>query len=398
MDERKLRSVIVRILKENEGDAGFSYDPYEYSGYGGGGGGGGDSSSGPLAKAFLDPFKDLGKAFGAAGKDIINSTKLIVKSLYTFSPEKLNKARGEYNQRKKAIEQEWGPILKKTAGAIEGSDLGLITFALAPNIFFAIQMAKFAKGAPMAVGDYLDKAGLIPSLPDSWKQKIDRSAFSSDRAWEKFRSKNTRSGKSDSGGSGSKSVSDRLKIFFFGQTIESLSHSADDLILEDDNKQASSSEEDYKKQFDALFGDQGEKLRDQIVDLKKGIAVAAVTDAKTQIDNIKNATDENIRKEITQGQKNKEVGEQSKDQEKAIEDFVKTMMSQRDSAIQNVIDSAKKVTLAALADDTKGVPESIRTSPGGEAFRNKMQEIASDVVKELDSLSKASSGSPTPKK
>lgn len=273
MNEQQLRNVIRQVIREQRDMKGVSL-LREY----------GDESGGKLYKAFVAPFVDVAKAAKLTSQDLLNSFKLIFKTLITISPEKLVKARGEYEKTRDSLEKEWAPIMKKVDEAIADSDFGLVSFAVAPNLFFGYQIGKFAMNAPTTVIDYFDQAGWEVPLAD-WLRKTGTGS-------ESGRGGGSRGGgraDSDSGGVGTK-----IRKFFFGESIESddnLITEADDEV-KDKNKPEKLSKSNIGTEINKYFRETGfdkslDELANQIIAAKESHAKQLIAASQEQIDTLK---------------------------------------------------------------------------------------------------------------
>lgn len=227
MNEQQLRHVIRQVIRETA-------DPTLLR------------EENRLYTAFVTPFLDVAKAVKLTSQDVLNTFKLVFKTLTTISPEKLVDAREDYLETRKSLESEWRPILESAKTAIENSDFGIAAFAMAPNLFFGYQLGKFAKNVPGNIVDYFDEAGwnvplkkFLGSTPDEDKiRSMFDDMFSSD-------GDDSRSSTRSSRGKETRGISDRLRIFFFG---ESVFNSSDKLIIEDNSlERGSKSENDEQK-------------------------------------------------------------------------------------------------------------------------------------------------------
>lgn len=247
MNERHLRNVIRQMLFENEigdygaggyGGSGLGYEDINFSPSGGGGSDYGSGPRGTLLKVFWAPFADVAKAARLTAQDILNVLRLTLTTAVRLSPVKLANARKKYEERKSKIDQQWAPILNSSYSAIANSDIGLVTLTFAPQLFFAAAIAKTAYTGPGAIARFFGQSGWLDFdlIPKSWKKSWKKTVESDDE-WEKFvkQTKEKRSSSSESGSSSS--ISDRLKKFFFGESVSELTVSRDaNIILEKNDK------------------------------------------------------------------------------------------------------------------------------------------------------------------
>lgn len=108
---------------------------------------GGIGPSTGLFAAFGKAFGDIFKSLKLTAMDISNEFRWLGQQfLYRKNPEKLEKARSDYNRKHDKLLKEWEPIVKDSMKAIKNAD-PFLTIALAPNAFLAtkgIQAGVFA--------------------------------------------------------------------------------------------------------------------------------------------------------------------------------------------------------------------------------------------------------------
>ena len=88
---------------------------------------------------FLTPFTDVLKALRLAAMDISNSLRLIVSSIITFDPIKMQEKIKAFDDRRQKINNEWKPIIDSAREAIGSTDPILKMAILGPANFFALQ-------------------------------------------------------------------------------------------------------------------------------------------------------------------------------------------------------------------------------------------------------------------
>ena len=235
MDERQLRHVIRQIIKESPETVILR----EY----------GEDYSGALYKAFIEPFVDVAKSAKLFSQDSLNILKMTLRTLTTLSPKKMVKARDDYNKAKEVLQKEWDPILKSASESIKGSDLGVVTFALAPTVFFGLQLGKFAGKAPASMSDYLSKAGWnIPFL-----DKIRGVGVEAEKRADR---EEARRAKDQEGG-----ILKSLRVFFMGESVD-----ARPLILEADED---ITRQNFKAKLDEYMGSSLEDLTNAAISAKE---------------------------------------------------------------------------------------------------------------------------------
>ena len=245
MNERQLRGIIKQVIRE-------SHSPntrllVE------------DDEGGALYKAFVSPFVDVVKSANLFTKDILNIFGLAFETLITFSPEKLARSRAQYESRQKSIAQEWKPIMDRANASMKSTDIGLITMAFAPNIFFANQAAQLGSAGYNTVTEYLGAMGIIDYVSKEGgdlSTKLER--------WLDTQANDRSSGRSGGSGGGGKSISDRLRIFFLGENAVHY----DSLLREADGDGPS-----VKEQLKELFSDEG-PLSDALVSAREELIAA----------------------------------------------------------------------------------------------------------------------------
>lgn len=277
MNERQLRHVIRQVILETPDRSVLR----EYD----------DDGHGKLYTAFVQPFADVAQAVKLTSQDILNTFGLVFTTLTTLSPKKLVDAREEYLDVKDDLDKEWQPLMDKAKSAIENSDVGIASLAMAPSVFFTYQFGKFAKNAPGTVADYFEEAGwsipfkdIIDATPDEETESGGGSG---------------RSGRSDGNEYRDAGVLGKLRIFFFG---ESLGRSGN-LIVEKDNKKedkknqkprltSSNIDDEVQKYFKQTGADKRLKdLGTKMLDAKKKHATALRSAAEQQINALKSFSD-----------------------------------------------------------------------------------------------------------
>ena len=88
---------------------------------------------------FLAPFTDVLKVLRLAAMDISNSLRLIVSSVITFDPIKMQEKIKAFDDRRQKINNEWKPIIDSAREAIGSTDPILKMAILGPANFFALQ-------------------------------------------------------------------------------------------------------------------------------------------------------------------------------------------------------------------------------------------------------------------
>ena len=268
MNEQQLRNVIRQVIREQQETRGSRLLREYDDDYGGGGG--------KLYKAFVSPFVDVAKAAQLTSQDILNSFKLIFKTLITISPKKLADARKEYNSTRDSLSKEWDPLMKRARASVEDSDFGIATFALAPNLFFGYQIGKFALDAPETIVDYFERAGWdvpMASLLRSAADSTDKPDF----------------GRSDKSDSSDKSISDKIRIFFFG---EAASKNGPLMLEADEDKTTKITSKNIGTELNKYFKETGfdkqlDELATQLITAKKQHADELLSASKNQIDTLK---------------------------------------------------------------------------------------------------------------
>ena len=117
-----------------------------------------------LYNTFVAPFTDVLKASALAGQDILNAIRLNVEMLVTLDPDKMDKILGEYDQRHKAIEAKWAPLMEATDAALTTGDAGFVAFVLAPQMYLGARLGKAAYDKTGDIYQYLDEAGMTIPL------------------------------------------------------------------------------------------------------------------------------------------------------------------------------------------------------------------------------------------
>lgn len=266
MNEQKLRSIIRQAINE-AGPVPVSKRRAL------------NEEGGALYKAFVEPFVDVVQSANLFTKDVLNIFGLAFETLITFSPEKLAKARDKYEGRRNKIAQEWKPIIDRAGKSLENADIGLITMAFAPNIFFANQVAQLGSAGYDTVGEYLGAMGIIDYVSKEGGSLADK--------LESWLERQDRAGQGGGGGGGrgggDKTIADRLRIFFLG---EDASPHGDILVEAEDegNKKdkPSPSSSELSKQISDLFGPQG-PLADLFSETQKELLSAKDEEARDLI-------------------------------------------------------------------------------------------------------------------
>ena len=353
MNEQQLRHVITQMLITED----------QYSG-----------ASGRLYKAFIEPFVDVAKGVAIAGQSILNSLKLIFDTLTTISPKKLVKARDNYNKRKNVLDREWEPLLKKARDAIQDSDLGLVSFALAPNIFFGMQLVKFGAKAPETVAEYMKKAGWEIPL-SSWLEKTPS---------EKSERERSAARESDK-----KGVLGALRTLFFG---ESISYEDKQLVTEaNDEETEGLTSNNFKEQLEAYFQETGfdkklEELATEFINAKRDHANELLESANIQITLLKEfATAKDLAEFEKVLEKAKSNGLEVEEIEKKILEL-KSSLEKKSQELKT--DKKFKDDIAKSAGDEAVSDADIETaakSASEKAANNSFEELRKSVDESLQS-------------
>ena len=412
MNERQLRGVIRQILQEQERSRSLLEYDDDY-------GGGGDGEGGALYKAFVKPFVDVLGAAKLASQNILNDIKLVFKTLITISPKKLVEARKEWRTTKDSLDKEWDPIMKQAKQSVGNSDVGILAFSVAPNLFFANQIGKFATSAPSTVVDYFEKAGWEVPLRD-WLAKAPEDRDPSDRSG----GGGGRSRGADDGED--KGILKSIRTFFFGEGALG----PDGEILTEDDKKG----DDKKKknvltkgnindEINAYFKETGfdkklDELANQLVEAKKKHADSLLGAAKQQIDTLKafaaakdipefekvlvsakstGADVEAIQKKIDELKKDiekkavdlgkdqkfrEEVAKKAKDKKVTDEDMKKAIMDAANQASTQAVEDLKKSVSDSLKESFDQLKKQIR------------EELMDDVPDKEDPMYKSFAASP----
>lgn len=201
-----------------------------------------------LYSTFVEPFTDALSAIKLGTQEILSATKLAWDTVFTLSPEKINAAREEFEQRQSEINSKWKPLMDKNKAALDKGDFDLIALAFAPGVTLAAAAGTNAVAAAGGVGNYLNDSGwkipLLNSLPNMNISVPDLDLDSG-----------SRSGGSSAPPKKEKSLLKKLAGLFY---IES-SWIEGDLILEDstENKQAQPKVDSGKKGFDTWLNATG---------------------------------------------------------------------------------------------------------------------------------------------
>lgn len=369
MNERQLRGVIKQVIHETR-------VPRERLLVE-------DSEGGALYKAFVSPFVDVVKSANLFTKDVLNIFGLAFETLITFSPEKLARSRAQYESRQKSIAQEWKPIMDRAKASMENTDIGLITMAFAPNIFFANQAARLGSAGYNTVSEYLGALGIIDYVS---KQGGDLSTQL--ERWLERQESESRSGGRGGGGGGGKSISDRLRIFFLGENAIR----RDSLLREADGDASS-----VKEQLKELFGDQGplsgalDSAREELVAAKTEQIKDLVGTANTIIGgllDISRATrPEDFETAVTKlkGQLSQKGGDKAVDLgpiEKAIQDL-KSKMEEKYKEVVDQQDSPAKSKSPAPEGAKPEDIETVAKKAASDAFQQgaeQLRKLATDAA------------------
>ena len=281
MNESQLRKIIAQQLREELSDDLSKTLVEYYDDYG-------DSSSGSknvLYKIFVSPMTNVLKATKLASQDILNSFKLVFTTLVSLSPKKLVKAREEYNATKKSLNSEWAPLMKRVGEVFESTDFNVVTFSMAPNIFFGYHLAKFAASdAPATVSDFFERVGFDIPLK-KWFDDIDDTTIENT---PRRGSGSSGSGSRASSGDESPGILDRLRIFFLGES----SLNDHELMLEaEDNKNSNQSglnkkniAPEIQKYFEKTGFDKTlDKLADDVINSKQAHANKLLEASREQV-------------------------------------------------------------------------------------------------------------------
>lgn len=269
MNEQQLRHVIRQIISEQRQVRRTTLLEY-----------GDDDGGGKLYKAFVRPFVDVAVAAKLTSQDLLNTFKLIFKTLITVSPEKLVKAREDYEKTRDSLAKEWDPIMKRVDDSIDNSDFGLVAFAVAPNLFFGRQIGKFATNAPETVVDYFEKAGWDVPL-SNWLKKPGTGSDDSGRGG--------RSSRGSGSGSESDGIGDKIRKFFFGESIDD----DGDLLTEaEEDKPQKLSSKNIDSELNKYFKETGfdktlDDLTNQIIAAKEAHAKKLIEASQNQINTLK---------------------------------------------------------------------------------------------------------------
>ena len=113
-----------------------------------------------LYKAFVEPFTDVIQAAKLGTVDIVSNLMLIVGSVMTISPEKQKARLKNYEDRKKKLETQWEPLMKRTDDALSSGDADLVALAFAPGLYFTSALGAKTYNAAAGVGSHLETLGL----------------------------------------------------------------------------------------------------------------------------------------------------------------------------------------------------------------------------------------------
>jgi len=115
--------------------------------------------------AFVKPFSDVFKALKLTAMDIGNSARLMLGVLLTWDPDKLQKKRDKFNERRDKLRTLWNPIIGDSLKAIQTAD-PLLSFALIPGVYFA--------SLGLATGITTGKVAAEVMAGETWSQLINK--------------------------------------------------------------------------------------------------------------------------------------------------------------------------------------------------------------------------------
>ncbi len=373
MNEQQLRHVIRQVIRETA-------DPTLLR------------EENTLYKAFVEPFVDVAKAVKLTSQDVLNTFKLVFKTLITISPEKLVEAREDYEDVKQDLDREWEPILESARGAIEKSDFGIAAFAMAPNLFFGYKIGEFALNAPSTVAEYFEEAGFDVPL----KKFIDTTTSEEDveRRFSREEISSRRDERDDDG------VLDKLRIFFFGESIAR----KDNLINEEKDEEKDKdkgrksktklSSKNIEKEIEKYFKEMGmdktlNSLGEKMLAAKKKQADALKAAAGQQIEALKSFSQAESIEQFDAAVKaaaksgadvaavQQKIDQLKKDLEKKVQDLqkddkfkqsIKKQAGGKEVSDDQIADAAKKsandVANQAIAEMKKEISSSLQKAMG----------------------------------
>ena len=129
-----------------------------------------------FADAFINPWMDVLKAAKVSAKSLGNALSYNLATAMTFSPQKLEQIKKNYQGRKKEIDAETAEVMKRVNTSLASGDAQLIGFMMNPLGYMGVN-AGFAAGEEVVdfardsgFRDVL--AGMIPGLgPAGWEDK-----------------------------------------------------------------------------------------------------------------------------------------------------------------------------------------------------------------------------------
>jgi hypothetical protein len=399
MNESQLRKIIAQQLREevNATSKSTLIEYYDQDDYGSRG------SSNVLYKIFLSPMVDVLKATQLASQDILNSLKLIFKSLIILSPKKLVEARKDYEKTKESLDREWAPLIKKVESTVEGSGLDLVTFAVAPSVYMGYQFGKFAVNAPSTVADYFEKAGFDVPL-GTWLKDIDDYDYGDGKDYDtgsddRSSRRRSTSSRATSSASESPGILDRLRIFFLGETA---AHS-DDLILEvskdeDNSKSSKLSKKNIESEIEKYFRETGfnkqlDKLAEDVIRAKQAHADKLLTASREQVSILKSFAKANNIEEFESAIKNaKSKGAEVEQIQKKIE-ALKADLQKKSAELKNDKSFKEKVQKSAKGkkisdDDIAKAADSAALEASKSAIAQLKQNVKESLDQSFDEIKK----------
>jgi hypothetical protein len=148
LTEKNVRKWVRQILEEHRRDGTIK-----------------ESHASSLYDTFVKPFATVVQAAHVGVKDILSVAKLNFDLMTAFTSAAIKEAEDNYAQRKQAIDQEWGEVMKEVDANLGSGDAAIVMFMLDPATYTLGKVVDTLPDAAKAGKEYLEDIGFdAPSL------------------------------------------------------------------------------------------------------------------------------------------------------------------------------------------------------------------------------------------